>query len=448
MRPSSSFRILLAPAVLAGALLALASPVLSAPVADQENSMLPTGNFTSIFNTSTPVQTFTVGFDGVLSSVSIVVDPRGTPVADLTLEVQATTAGAANGTVLASASVAPFAGPNPTVNFDVSAASLSVTAGEVLAIVLKSTATAGNDYLLRIVPSNRYASGEATGTGLTSGSGWDAIFKTFVVPTSQPGPGTVDQSNTPSPTSNFAAILSGLTATQTFTVGTTGTLTRIDVMVDPRGNPVLDLQLEVQATTSGAANGTVLARSIVTPFAGPNPMVAFDVSAYGLAVSAGEQLAFVLKSNAPGGTDYLMRGVPGFTYAGGEMTNSTGGFATGAGWDAIFQTYVEGPTTAVGPWAGGLGGRGLRLESAMPNPVRATTLLRFAMPAAGVAHLDVFDASGRRVRTLVDEWLSAGGHEVRWDRRSDRGEPVPAGVYFTRLVSGGAVSGRRMAVID
>jgi hypothetical protein len=318
-------------------------------VVDQSNSALPTMNFATIRSGSTAAQTFTVGFPGTLTGVSVIVDSRGTPVANLTLEVQGTTGGLPNGVVLASASVPPFPSGNPLVFFDLSSASLQVSAGTVLAFVLKSTATLGNDYLARAVPGNKYGPGQFTDSSgaFGNGAGWDAIFRTWVEPAHTPGPGTVDQSNLQTPTTNFAAVLTGLTVTQTFTVGTTGVLTRIEVMVDPRNSPVLDLVLEVQGTTGGAANGNVLASAAVPPFGGVNPMVGFDLRPYGLAVTAGDELAFVLRSNAAGGTDYLARAVPGDTYGDGEFTNSGGGFTTGAGWDAIFETYVHDATPPV-----------------------------------------------------------------------------------------------------
>lgn len=421
------------------------------PVVDQNNSVLPTGNFTTIRSGTTAAQTFTVGFPGTLTGVSVVVDPRGTPAADLTLEVQSTSGGVATGTVLATASVPPLGGVNPTVTFDVSAANLAVTGGDVLAFVLKSSATLGDDYLLRVVPGNRYAAGQCTDTGggIAPGAGWDTIFKTRVEPATLPGgPGVSDQLNNPSPTNNFTAIFSGFTAAQTFTVGATGTLTQINVMLDPRGGPLLDVSLEVQATTAGAANGTVLARASLPPFGGTNPVVSFDVSAYNLAVNAGDALAFVLRSHAAGGTDYLLRARSANTYLGGELTNSSGGFGPGGGWDAIFETFVYAGPTGVGEPPSPLAGAGPQLAASRPNPVRREAALAFALPAAGRASLVVYDVTGRRVRTLLDGERAAGAHEVRWDRAADDGGRVPAGVYFYRLSAGGRNLSRRMVVVD
>jgi hypothetical protein len=331
----------------------------------------------------------------------------------------------------------------------VSGAALSVAAGDTLAFVLSTAATLGNDYLARAVPSNRYTRGQFTDSGgaFASGSGWDMIFKTLVEPASLPGPGTSDQANSQTPTTNFAAVAVGLTTAQTFTVGVDGVLTRIDVVVDPRNTPVLDLVLDVQETSGGAANGTLLASSVVAPFTGTNPTVTFDVSPYNLAVSQGEVLAFVLRSNAALGTDYLARAVPFDTYAGGEFTNSSGGFPTGSGWDAIFETFVAVDVTGVevasGPWSAGL-----VLERSRPNPVSEAGAIRFALPAAGPASLRLYDVGGKLVRTLVSGQLAGGTHEVTWHRDSDGGARVASGVYFYRLVAGNETRSERVVVVE
>ncbi|HEX7077531.1 MAG TPA: S8 family serine peptidase [Candidatus Eisenbacteria bacterium] len=72
-----------------------------------------------------------------------------------------------------------------------------------------------------------------------------------------------------------------------------------------------------------------------------------------------------------------------------------------------------------------------------PNPVTASAAMRFTLPADGPARLEVYDVSGRRVRTLADGGLLAGPHLVRWDGRDDRGARLASGVYFARLQSGG-----------
>jgi hypothetical protein len=81
--------------------------------------------------------------------------------------------------------------------------------------------------------------------------------------------------------------------------------------------------------------------------------------------------------------------------------------------------------------------RVLALAPGMPNPFRDETLVRFSLPTEGDATLDVYDLSGRRVRTLARGTAAAGDHAIAWDGRDDDGGPLGAGLYFARLIFGG-----------
>jgi hypothetical protein len=56
--------------------------------------------------------------------------------------------------------------------------------------------------------------------------------------------------------------------------------------------------------------------------------------------------------------------------------------------------------------------------------------------------LEVFNAAGRNVRTLVNAVTNAGVHSVTWDAKA-----FPSGIYFFRLNAGGAVMARSGLVI-
>ncbi len=130
--------------------------------------------------------------------------------------------------------------------------------------------------------------------------------------------------------------------------------------------------------------------------------------------------------------------------------------ASGAGW-TLEQAHVvgaDGVVVVIGQFGGfsrvaalvplptagapraALGG-GLALARPMPNPMRASTRLRFTLPSAGRAQLVLFDIGGRRVATLVDDALPAGAHDRVWDGRDASGRAVGAGLYLARLTSEG-----------
>lgn len=76
------------------------------------------------------------------------------------------------------------------------------------------------------------------------------------------------------------------------------------------------------------------------------------------------------------------------------------------------------------------------LETARPNPFRSAATIRFAVPGQGAeVSLDIFDVSGRHVRTLQNGFVAPGHHSVTWSGQDDAGRPAGAGVYFYRLES-------------
>ncbi len=90
-------------------------------------------------------------------------------------------------------------------------------------------------------------------------------------------------------------------------------------------------------------------------------------------------------------------------------------------------------------------GTAARLSLAVvPNPARANATLWLSLPVESPVRIDVFDASGRLVRALVDDpRISPGVHEFAFDRRDNAGLILPAGSYFYRVRTvHGNVTGR------
>ncbi len=78
----------------------------------------------------------------------------------------------------------------------------------------------------------------------------------------------------------------------------------------------------------------------------------------------------------------------------------------------------------------------LLLRDADPNPFDGTTTLRYQLPANTAVLLQVFDLSGRLVRTLASRQQQPGLYSVSWDGRDAAHRRVPSGIYLTRLQAG------------
>ncbi|MCI0696641.1 lamin tail domain-containing protein [candidate division KSB1 bacterium] len=70
------------------------------------------------------------------------------------------------------------------------------------------------------------------------------------------------------------------------------------------------------------------------------------------------------------------------------------------------------------------------ISHALGNP---STMINFALLAAGKVTVKIFAETGQLVQTLVDGEMSAGRHQLRWNGRNQSGSVVAAGVYLYRI---------------
>jgi hypothetical protein len=85
---------------------------------------------------------------------------------------------------------------------------------------------------------------------------------------------------------------------------------------------------------------------------------------------------------------------------------------------------------------------GLLLVGAAPNPFNPRTEIAFELSVGARVALSVYDAAGRRVRTLVaGEDMGAGRHAVGWDGSGDGERRLPSGSYLSRLEAGSEAVG-------
>ena len=89
-----------------------------------------------------------------------------------------------------------------------------------------------------------------------------------------------------------------------------------------------------------------------------------------------------------------------------------------------------------------------RLHGNVPNPFNPRTEITFELARAVDVRLEVFDARGRRVASLVEGTLGAGLHRVSWDGRDAFGATMASGVYFARLDTGDGVRTHKMTLVE
>jgi type IX secretion system substrate protein len=78
-----------------------------------------------------------------------------------------------------------------------------------------------------------------------------------------------------------------------------------------------------------------------------------------------------------------------------------------------------------------------------PNPFVTSTTIGFSLPTPALVTLELYDAAGRRVATLLDrERRAAGPQQVVLDARH-----LASGVYLAHLEADGRVSTQRIVLL-
>jgi hypothetical protein len=85
--------------------------------------------------------------------------------------------------------------------------------------------------------------------------------------------------------------------------------------------------------------------------------------------------------------------------------------------------------------------------SAFPNPFNPTTTISFSTKSDGHVNIEIYNAKGQKVKTLIDEHRNAGTHSVTWHGVDDRDMSVGSGIYFYRVISGDFVTTGKLALI-
>ena len=71
-----------------------------------------------------------------------------------------------------------------------------------------------------------------------------------------------------------------------------------------------------------------------------------------------------------------------------------------------------------------------------PNPFNPETRFQYNIPVDGVVSIKVYDILGKKIKTLVNQWKSAGVHNETWSGQNDNNQVVSSGVYFYQVKVG------------
>ena len=68
------------------------------------------------------------------------------------------------------------------------------------------------------------------------------------------------------------------------------------------------------------------------------------------------------------------------------------------------------------------------LSSVYPNPFNPETTISFSLLKESDVNLNVYDANGRYLETIINDSFKSGKYRVKWN-----GNSYPSGIYFVKL---------------
>jgi len=87
------------------------------------------------------------------------------------------------------------------------------------------------------------------------------------------------------------------------------------------------------------------------------------------------------------------------------------------------------------------------LHQNYPNPFNPSTVISFEIESIQKVSLKVYDIQGRLIRSLLNNTMYVGKHEISWDGHNNQGESVSAGVYYYTLQTASFSQTKKMILI-
>ncbi len=99
------------------------------------------------------------------------------------------------------------------------------------------------------------------------------------------------------------------------------------------------------------------------------------------------------------------------------------------------QIYLPDTVTSIAPSAENIF-VSYELYQNYPNPFNSTTNVNFSIANSTFVSIKIYNILGKEIKTLLNNYVSSGNHTIKWDGTDERGNLLPGGVYFVKMVAG------------
>jgi hypothetical protein len=148
---------------------------------------------------------------------------------------------------------------------------------------------------------------------------------------------------------------------------------------------------------------------------------------------------------------------PGSPGIGGDsdppIDNRSMYYLTSSGWvsisgiDIMVTAYVSDQPVGVEGKENGELPLTFELKQNYPNPFNPSTIITYQIPQTELVTLEVYNALGEKVRTLVNNVQEAGYYQIDWDGKNNFGNQLSSGIYLYRITAGNFVKVMKMVLL-
>nr|NQU90710.1 SBBP repeat-containing protein [Bacteroidota bacterium] len=114
---------------------------------------------------------------------------------------------------------------------------------------------------------------------------------------------------------------------------------------------------------------------------------------------------------------------------------------------SIFDGELSSPITGVSENTNRNIPDGLTLHPNYPNPFLYHTNITFILSESCLVELAIYDVTGNRVKSLINNKVISGRHTVSWDRTNNQGESVAPGIYVYKIKAGNFIDSKHCVVL-
>ena len=82
-----------------------------------------------------------------------------------------------------------------------------------------------------------------------------------------------------------------------------------------------------------------------------------------------------------------------------------------------------------------------------PNPFNPSTVIMYNLPQSGTVKIEVYDITGKKLSTLINQFESAGEHSVSLNINNIRNGDFSSGIYFYKITAGRYSSIKKMVLL-